>query len=268
MTTQKDLFKLGLLISAIIHFSLFVFFPLWKTTYPKKIKITEVSLIVAEPESPPKKAPSPPPTKKKIEKKYVSKLSPVKIEVEPARSLPVLNPQVETESKIKIAFPPPEFKQVIAPQREEYSFERGKEVKKSVKGAPFRSELPPKIISPVQGKLPSFVSSAGSEKSGEASLAGKKAPPIKFKGLGTRKIERAVDPEYPLEMQKKGVEGSGKVKVYVAPSGEVLDVEIIQTSGWVAFDEEIRNTLYRWRFSPIEENVVKSYPGEFKFSLK
>lgn len=267
--TQKNVFKFGLLVSVMVHFSLLVFFPIWQTMHqPEKPKITEVALIVAEPEPEPKKAPAPPPAPKKVEKKRVPEVSPVKLEAEPAANLPVLNPKVETESEMEVEFPPPEFKQVVAPRSEEYSFEKGKEVRKSVKGAPTSSKLPPKMISPVQGELPSFTPSMGTEETGEPGASGGKTPPIQFEGLGTREILRSPHPDYPEEMQKRGVEGGGEVRVHVAPSGEVMDVEILKTSGWPAFDGEIRSTLYRWKFSPIEQEIVKQYPGQFKFSLK
>jgi len=88
---------------------------------------------------------------------------------------------------------------------------------------------------------------------------------IALKGLGSRKVEKAPSPTYPVEMEARGIEGKGRVRIYVAPSGEVVNVEIIRSSGWLAFDKEIRETLLKWKFSPVDEPAIEVYEGEFYF---
>jgi len=63
-------------------------------------------------------------------------------------------------------------------------------------------------------------------------------------------------------------EGEGGVKIYVAPTGQVLDVEITRSSGWPAFDKEIRSALLRWRFTPVDEPGIKTYEGDFYFRFR
>ena len=83
--------------------------------------------------------------------------------------------------------------------------------------------------------------------------------------LGYRTIEKQAYPTYSPELLERGIEGSGEFRIYAAPDGEVLDVEITQTSGWPAFDKEIRDTLLKWKFNPIEKDGVVNYRGKFKF---
>jgi len=267
---KKDFFKLGLLISVGAHFSLLVFFPTWRMYIsPPKPKIIPVALIDVKLATKAKKAPPPPPSQKKVvEKKVAPKVLPVKITPQPSENLPVVAPRVRSKGKIRVPFPSPRLKPAITQRKIVTAFKEEKEVKKLPLGSPVNPGLPAKIPSPVYGKIPSFTPSTGTEKKGKLAITGEQESPIKFRGLGTRKIERKVMPRYPKEMEKRGIGGEGEVRVYVAPTGEVLSVELVQTSGWIAFDEEIRNTLYKWRFSPINENVVKSYPAVFKFTLK
>lgn len=265
---KKDFFKLGLLISVGVHFSLIVFFPLWRMTPVPKPKIIPVALINVKPVSKVKKASAPPPSKEKFKKKVIPKVLPVKITPQPSENLPVVNPRVKYESKIEIPFPSPRLKPVIAQRKIEGVFKKEKEVKRFIPGSPIDVGLPAKIASPVYGQIPSFTPSTGTEKEGKSAITGKEASPIRFRGLGTRRIEREVYPRYPEEMERKGIEGEGEVMVYVAPSGEVLNVEITKTSGWTAFDEAVRNALYNYRFSSIREDVVKKYPADFKFTFR
>jgi len=181
----------------------------------------------------------------------------VKITAQPTQKIPVLNPQMETESEMKVAFPTPKIKPITTPREVEPFFKVEKEAKKVIRGFPAYTGL---------GGIPSFTPSVGSEEEGKERISGVEGPVgITFKGLGTRKPERAPDPTYPAEMEKRGVEGEGKIRIYVTPAGQVVDVEIIRTSGWRAFDKEIHSTLLKWRFTSVDEPGIKTYEGEFYF---
>ncbi len=266
---QKNFFKLALLISAALHFFLIVFFPIWETALPakKKPKIVEVALIKVKPKPVVTKIAAPPPVQKKTKKKVIPRLSPVEVKIQATQNIPVLTPRVESKSEMEVAFPAPEIRPAATPRQVEPLFKVEKETQKAARGSPEALPgIPPKIPSPVKGGIPSFVPSAGSEEAGTGKGAGVQGPVgITFKGLGTRRPERAPQPTYPREMEEKGIEGEGRVRIYVAATGEVLDVEIIRTSGWRAFDKEIHNTLLKWRFSSIDEPEVKTYEGEFYF---
>lgn len=266
---QKNFFKLTLLISVAVHFFLIVFFPVWKTTLPaKEHKVIEVALVTVRPRPEAKKASAPPPADKEVEKKIIPRVSPVKIAARPTEKIPVLNPKVETESEMEVAFPIPKIKPVTTPKEVEPYFKVEREAEKVIPGSPTYTGLPPKVSSPVQGGIPSFVPSVGDKEEGRENISGVEGPVgITFKGLGTRRPERAPDPTYPPEMEKRGVEGAGMVRVHVAPTGQVLDVEIIRTSGWRAFDQEIYSTLLNWRFTSVDEPGIKTYEGEFFFKF-
>ena len=270
---RRDFFKLGLLISAGAHFSFLVFFPLWKMAPPPKPEVIEVALIEVQPreiepeKSPPAppKPPPPPPAEPKIEKRETPELSPVEVAVKPSQNIPVLTPQARAESALRVPFPTVPFEPVIVPKTKKIPSQEEKWVKKSLQESTAQTRLLPKISSPIQGETPSFVPFIG-EGEGETLTPAAEGPEgITFRGLGTRKPERAPQPSFPEEMELRGVEGQGEVKIYVSSKGQVLDVDIVRTSGWHAFDKEIRSTLLKWRFTPIDESGTKTYEGNFRF---
>jgi len=267
---KNDFFKVGLLISAATHFFLIVLFPLWKPVLPppEPRKIYEVSLINVKPiKLKVKKVPGSPPKPKiaKAEKKVTPKLSPVEVAVKSTQNVPVLPPRARVESKLRVPLPNLSFKPVASHKAKEVIPRRERQLKKTSQESPAFTELPFKISSPIQGEVPSIKPSPTGE-GGENTVSGVKGPVgITFRGLGSRRPERTPQPSYPPEMEKRGVEGQGEVKIYVAPTGQVLDVEIIRTSGWHSFDEEVRSALLKWRFTPVDEAGIKTYEGNFYF---
>ena len=264
-------FKLGLLVSTCVHFSLIVFFPVWRYTPPPEPVVYEVALIKVEPKKlevkkpKVKKAPAVP-SEPKVEVKAVAKLSPVEIAVRPSQSIPVLTPHARVESKVKIPFPIVSFEPASPVKIEGITYKKEMEVKKPLQHLPAHYKpLPIKVPSPVQGEVPSFKPSTGEEEGKTVGTGIKEPIGITFKGLGSRKPERTPQPTYPPEMEQRGVEGEGEVKIHVAPTGQVLDVEITRSSGWPAFDKEIRSALLKWRFTPVDEPGIKTYEGDFYF---
>ncbi len=85
----------------------------------------------------------------------------------------------------------------------------------------------------------------------------------------TRKAESHPFPhEIPWEKRPKIIEGEATIKISVAPTGEVVDVEIIHSSDWPALDEEMCKILYQWKFTPVDEAGIKVYQAKFSFGPK
>lgn len=70
-----------------------------------------------------------------------------------------------------------------------------------------------------------------------------------------RAVERS-QPPFPPEAQRDGVV-SGRViaAITVQPNGSVSQVDIIEASPPRVFDRTVRNTLLRWRFEPVPQQV-------------
>jgi len=72
------------------------------------------------------------------------------------------------------------------------------------------------------------------------------------------KIERVGDLNYPEEARKKKIYGSLRITVYIGLNGELLDVEINQTSGSKILDEAaVRILRLASPYSPLPENIRK-----------
>jgi len=277
MSQEKDsFFKAGILISTGIHFFIIIFFPLWRPFLPSKPqqRVIEVSLInIEKPEKIKqkveiRKVPGTPPRSQveQVQKGKIPKLSPVKVSVSPSRDIPVALPRARIEEKTRIPLPTVSFQPPAFYRGEKIIREKGQAVKSILpQKPPLYGEVPHMISSPLKEEVPSFTLSQ-KRRPGEDITSGVKGPVgITFKGLGSRKPERTPYPSYPPEMERKGVEGQGEVRIYVTKEGQVVDVEIIHTSGWHDFDEEVRSALLKWKFTPVDEPGVKTYEGSFYF---
>jgi protein TonB len=61
-------------------------------------------------------------------------------------------------------------------------------------------------------------------------------------------------PSYPLASRRRGEEGRVTLLVQVDPSGRVLDLAVLGSSGHPALDEEAARTVRRWRFEPATQD--------------
>ena len=70
-----------------------------------------------------------------------------------------------------------------------------------------------------------------------------------------RAIER-LQPPFPPEAQRQGVL-SGRVvaAITVLPNGSVSQVDIVESTPQRMFDRAVRNTLLRWRFEPVPQQM-------------
>lgn len=64
-------------------------------------------------------------------------------------------------------------------------------------------------------------------------------------------------PAYPKLARQRGQEGTVLLRVRIDPSGSVLGVEIIRSSGYELLDNAAVTSLRRWHFKPAESDGVK-----------
>ncbi|HSF19091.1 MAG TPA: TonB family protein [Vicinamibacteria bacterium] len=80
----------------------------------------------------------------------------------------------------------------------------------------------------------------------------------------SRRVVRASAPEYPELMYLSGIEGKFVVAATVSASGEVSDVDVLESPG-AFFNPEVAAHVERWRFEPNDNETVLSV--EFVFRL-
>lgn len=271
-----DSFRLGLLISCAVHFSLIILFPGGKIPIPIKPpppKYFEVSLI--------RVAPKPISIGKTIKVKEVKK--PVKVEKrvvfelptleiktsgQPEETLPVPPPHATPESEIKISPSAPEFgvplEKGMEPSFYPPQFPSERKTLGIPQGVGQKGSLPPRASLPSPREELSY--------KGKATEVQPKGAKFRIKGpLGTRGIVRAPLPVYPEWAEKRGIEGSVELRPWVLPGGEVRpDVDILRSSGWLELDECARQALMQWKFEPIEGDEIQGGESsvEFIFTFK
>ncbi len=67
---------------------------------------------------------------------------------------------------------------------------------------------------------------------------------------------RNPEPDYPETSRARGEEGTVRVLLRIAPSGEVAGVEILASSGHRRLDAAARAAALRWRFTPARRDGV------------
>ncbi|MSR61786.1 MAG: energy transducer TonB [Planctomycetes bacterium] len=84
--------------------------------------------------------------------------------------------------------------------------------------------------------------------SGQAALTGEAAAP-RARVRGATPIDKPT-PIYPKLSRRTGEEGSVLCRLHLSATGAVLEVEVVESSGFVRLDEAAREMLGRWRFEP------------------
>ena len=74
-----------------------------------------------------------------------------------------------------------------------------------------------------------------------------------------------VDPTFPPQAIRQGLQGSVVAWVHVAPNGSVTQVEIKRSSNRI-FDREVIRAMSQWKFNPEPVGFIGEY--EINFSLK
>jgi TonB family protein len=57
-------------------------------------------------------------------------------------------------------------------------------------------------------------------------------------------------PEYPAAARRAGIEGSALCRIHISATGEVSDVELIESSGSDTLDDAAKSALMQWQFRP------------------
>jgi protein TonB len=70
------------------------------------------------------------------------------------------------------------------------------------------------------------------------------------------KVVRQVDPEYPREAMREGIEGSIDLRFTVTADGKVEDIEVVTADPPQTFDRAAMSALRRWRYEPRREDGV------------
>jgi TonB family protein len=70
------------------------------------------------------------------------------------------------------------------------------------------------------------------------------------------KIISFLDPKYPEDLRKRGIEGSLQLKVLINKEGQVVKVEINNSSGYHNFDEQAVQAIFKWYFKPAKYRDV------------
>lgn len=61
-------------------------------------------------------------------------------------------------------------------------------------------------------------------------------------------------PEYPNNLRKRDIEGRVQLKVLINKKGQVREVIIDTSSGYQAFDQSARESIFNWKFTPAKYN--------------
>ena len=77
--------------------------------------------------------------------------------------------------------------------------------------------------------------------------------------------KRRVSPVYPAKAQRKGIEGSCQVRIFIDETGKPYDARIEQCPE--IFHESVTNAALKWRFKPMTDEGVASH-AEYLLFLK
>jgi protein TonB len=80
------------------------------------------------------------------------------------------------------------------------------------------------------------------------------------------KASYRVEPVFPRQAQREGINGRVIAHVYVSPAGNVTDVKIISAAPPRIFDREVIRALSQWKFGPEPVGFIGEY--EIVFNLK
>ena len=95
---------------------------------------------------------------------------------------------------------------------------------------------------------------------GSIAIGAAVSPPGLLEGV------RNPEPEYPLANRQRGDQGVVTVLLRISEAGEVMGVEVVNTSGYPALDESARRAVQRWRFRPATRNGVP-IPGSIRTAI-
>ena len=172
----------------------------------------EVAAVPPAPEVPPPPPPMPPP--------------PAVVEAPPPPPPPVDLAEVMLP-------PPPPPAPVAEPPRE-------------VAEAPPERRPPPRQSAPQTAAPQPVRLNAALQGMESFTLEGRTTPPEAADAVRNRR------PNYPEASRRRGEQGVVRVELRVDPNGRVVDVRVLESSGFSALDAEAVKTVRDWRFRPAQ----------------
>ena len=76
-----------------------------------------------------------------------------------------------------------------------------------------------------------------------------------FGPIVNRSIVYSEVPDYPDWAKRQGIESEVRMKFWVEPSGEVVNIDVIQKSGYLRLDLLAKNSLAKWKFTTLDSKV-------------
>lgn len=238
------------------------------------VKLTPPARKEAEqPKEVPPKASELTPSVEKSIQPALPEVSPVKISAQPVQKLPAIPPRVPTISEIEVPVIEQSLEATLGggvgdshrlaetrsvEQREERLFS-GERSSRNREGSPEGIDIPSKSTSYATGGI------SYERETGEG-LGGTGQGPEIEGAIAGRVIRRWVEPDFPRSAEDLGIrDGKVRVKIWVLPSGVVVETAIIQTSNVSEFDQNASQALRKCRFESIEEQETQTGIVTFRF---
>ncbi len=97
------------------------------------------------------------------------------------------------------------------------------------------------------------------------------SPEFRLPSLVKASVSSRVEPVYPPEARRQGLEGNVKVRIRISDSGRVAAAEILRSSGHASLDRAALQAARCWRFDPARhgnDNISDVIVVNFKFDLQ
>jgi len=146
----------------------------------------------------------------------------------------------------EVILPPPPPPAPVAEPLPELA-EKPPEPPREVAEAPPERRPPPRQSAP-QTAAPQLVRLNAALQGMESfTLEGRTTPPEAVDAARNRRT-----PNYPEASRRRGEQGVVRVELLVDPNGRVVDVRVLESSGFSALDAEAVKTVRDWRFRPAQ----------------
>ena len=145
----------------------------------------------------------------------------------------------------EVMLPPPPPPAPVAEPPPELA-EKPPEPPREVAEAPPERRPPPRQSAPQTAAAQPVRLNAALQGMESFTLEGRTTPPEAADAARNRR------PNYPEASRRRGEEGVVRVELLVDPSGRVVDVRVLESSGFSALDAEAVKTVRDWRFRPAQ----------------
>jgi len=114
-------------------------------------------------------------------------------------------------------------------------------------------------------------SSAGDDNGGKSGPGVLQSTEFRLPSLTKASVKAKVEPVYPPEARRRGLEGEVRVRVKITDSGRVEAAEVLRSSGYASMDKAALEAARRMSFNPARrggDTVSDVANITFRFSLK